>query len=116
MIAGDLREPVTFLQRKVTPDEKGNRPKGWGTIAEAYAKVTDVSGREFYEAQAHQALDTVTFGVRWRDDLAAAYGKDRESVRLRYQGQDYEILHLNRLGFKRDYMILKARTIQKTGD
>jgi len=157
--AGDLKHPIT-LERPVTAtDAKGNRQAVWKAYANVRASMKDVSGREFFEAQAHQALDIVTFGIRWRDDISAEHriviggpkeGRPKaglETASLGYErraggkgpcqpgaGQDgrkeaqtgaarmcepcrqvYEIVHINHLGFRRDFMHVKARRIQGEG-
>ena len=73
-----------------------------------YAGKADVSGREFYIAQAYHAEDVVTFTIRWRTDVAATW-------RLVHHGIAYNILEVNHLGYMGDFMRLKCRAIQGEG-
>lgn len=102
--AGDLRTRVTLRRPSTTVNEKGKRISGWADAATVRAGKADVSGREFYEAQAFHAEDVVTFTIRWRDDVTAKW-------RLTHRGAEYDILAVNHLGEMRDYIRLKCRLV-----
>lgn len=107
--AGDLRQVVT-LQRPVNrANEKGRKITEWQDVATVHAGKADVSGREFYQAQAFHAEDVVTFTLRWRDDVAADW-------RLVHRGAAYNILEVNHLGYMRDFMRLKCRLVTGEGN
>ena len=106
--AGDLRHPVTLKKPVITNNEKGKPITSWVPVNTVYAEKKDVSGREFYVAQAHHAADTVTFTIRWRDDIDATW-------RVYYHGKPYEVLAINGLGEMRDFMRLKCKLIQGEG-
>ena len=72
------------------------------TVATCMASMADVSGRDFYAAQAYQAQDIVTFGIRWRDDLCKEW-------RIVHRGSVYQIEQINHLGYRRDFIHVKAR-------
>lgn len=108
MKAGDLKHRITIEKPTYTTDARGNRRAEWTVVSTCWASMADVSGRDFYEAQAHQAQDTVTFGIRWRESI------DRE-CRIRHGGAIYHIEQINHLGYKRDYMHVKARMIRGEG-
>lgn len=104
MKAGDLRHPVVLMQPANTVNDKGRPVKAWRDQATVYAAKADVSGREFYEAQAYHAENTVTFTIRWRPDVTPEW-------RLRHAGQVYEIVEVNHLGYRYDFIRLKTRMI-----
>jgi SPP1 family predicted phage head-tail adaptor len=108
MKSGDLKHPVKLERVNYITDSSGNRRADWKVYATVWASKADVSGRDFYAAQAHQALDVITFGIRWRDDI------DTE-CRIVHDGQVYEIVQINRLGYKRDFMHIKAKVLQGKG-
>jgi SPP1 family predicted phage head-tail adaptor len=101
MKAGDLKHRVSLERATHTTDDRGNRRTTWLPITTCWASMADVSGRDFFAAQAYQAQDIITFGIRWRDDL------DKE-CRIIHAGQAYQIEQINHLGYKRDFMHLKA--------
>lgn len=102
MKAGDLRYPITIQRQTKTTDNKGNRVTAWTNVCACNASVADVSGRDFYAAQAYQAQDVVTFGIRWRNDLDTA-------CRILFNGGVYKIEQINHLGYRGDYIHIKAR-------
>ncbi len=106
--AGDLKHPVTLQRPVTTTNEKGKRITTWEDVVTVYAGKSDVSGREFYTAQAYHAEDVVTFTIRWRDDVAATW-------RLVHHRTPYNILEVNHLGYMGDFMRLKCKTVQGEG-
>lgn len=104
MKAGDLRHPVTLMAPVNAVSEKGRPVKTFTDAATVYASKADVSGREFFEAQAYHAEDVVTFTIRWRDDVTPEW-------RLRHGTQVYQIVEVNHLGYRYDFIRLKTRMI-----
>lgn len=111
--AGDLRTQVT-LMRPTGEREKdlnsSTRRRGvtFEDAATVAAARSEVSGREFYAAHAVHAEDVVTFTLRWRDDVTAAW-------RVRHHETVYNILEVNHLGDMYDYMRLKCRAVTAGG-
>lgn len=106
--AGDLRQVITLL-RPVTPIGAHNRRNvGWAEIGSVPAAMADVSGREFWEAQAYNAEDIVTFTIRYRADMDATWRVRRGEI-------TYNIVEINHLGYMRDYMRLRCRAVGAGG-
>lgn len=108
MKAGDLRHRLELQKPTVITNEKGKRIPTWTTIATVMAGKKDVSGREFFVAQAYHAENIVTFTIRWREDVAAAW-------RVRHHGVSYDVVEVNHLGYLRDYIQLKCKAVQGEG-
>lgn len=108
MKAGDLTHKITLLKPTWHKDSRGNRLVEWEEAYTVWASKADVSGRDFYQAQAYQAQDTVTFGIRYRDDVTQEW-------RINDHGEMYDILEVNHLSYKRDYMHLKAKRTKGEG-
>ena len=102
--AGDLRQLVTLQRPATCVNEKGRRIAGWEDVATVHAAKADVSGREFYAAQAYHAEDVVIWTLRWREDVTTEW-------RLAHHGAQYNILEVNHLGYMRDYIRLKTRRV-----
>ena len=99
--AGDLRHPVVLLEPVTTIGPDNRRSVTW-TEHPVKAGKKDVSGREYFQAQAYHAEDTVTFTIRWRSDVKSTW-------RLRHGAVTYDISEVNHLGYMRDYIQLKCR-------
>jgi SPP1 family predicted phage head-tail adaptor len=104
--AGDLRHPVTLLE-PVTGMANNKRTVTW-TEHPAKAGKRDVSAREFFQAQAYGAENTVTFTLRWRSDVKSTW-------RIRHGSITYDIMEVNHLGYMRDYIQLKCREMTGGG-
>lgn len=106
--AGDLRLRVKLQKPVFTTNERGMRIPTWETVRDVMAGKRDVSGREFYIAQAYNAEKTVTFVIRWRDDVTTQW-------RVVHNGVSYNIMEVNHLGYMRDYMHLKCEAVTGEG-
>ena len=109
MNATDLREQIE-VQRRVDKgtDESGNPIHDWEPFFRAYAAVRDVSGREFFAAAAEQLQNTVTFTIRHHDGVM-------NDMRVLYNDVPYDIVHINHLGYRRDYLTIRAEIVDGEG-
>lgn len=108
MKAGDLKHPIQLQKPCTQKTDTGRRVTSWQDVCTVMASKADVSGRDFYQAQAYNAQDTVTFGIRWRDDI-------RKTWRVVSGGIAYQIEEINHLGYKRDFLHLKCKATQGEG-
>lgn len=106
--AGDLRQMITLMKPVSTIGAHNRRTVEWQDAATVPAAMADVSGREFWEAQAYNAEDIVTFTIRWRSDMDATW-------RVRRGETTYNIVEINRLGYMQDYMRLRCRAVGAGG-
>lgn len=110
MNVGVFRHAIQLQKRTTVKDERGNAISSWETVAQTFAAVRDVSGRDFFAAAAHQVENVVTFTLRWRSGLTS-------DMRIVFAGAPYEIIQINHLGYnKRDFMSIKARVMQGEGE
>lgn len=105
--AGALRHWVDILQPQESEvsDAYGRRPLEYVRIARMPCAVADMSTREYMAQQAGMREKTVTFSARYNKDI-------REDMRLRFGGQEFEILYINHLGYNGRYMDIKCRLIE----
>ena len=106
--AGDLRHPVTLIRPVTVTGEHNRRSTTWEDVTTVHAAKQDVSGREFFQAHAVNAEDIVTFTIRWRDDIDTTW-------RVKHGTTTYGILEVNHLGYMRDYLRLKCRSVTGGG-
>lgn len=111
MNVGQFRHEITIQRpdyEHETVDDYGRRCVPWVDVETVRAKVADVSGREFYEAAAHQLQNTVTFTMRWLAGVNA-------NMRIVFDGVTYEIDQVNHLGYRRDFLRIKAHATASEG-
>lgn len=100
--AGELRHRLRFETQTSTEDENGFIVTEWTTAFTVWGAARDVGGKEFFEAAAHQMEDVVTFTVRARRDIDTA-------MRIAFRDKPYEIIAINNLDYRGDYMQIRAR-------
>lgn len=83
--AGQLNERIT-LQKPVvgSRDVMGGEVVTWTSVAEVWAKATPATGREIFRADQVHAEKTVSFVIRRRTDVTAAW-------RLLWRAETYDI-------------------------
>ena len=106
--SGDLRHPVTLLKPAAPVGVHAEDDESYDEVADVYAARQDVSGREFFLAHAVDAENTVTFTIRWRDDIDRTW-------RVKHGAELFNILEINHLGYMRDYLRLKCMRVQDGG-
>lgn len=84
MNAGDLRHRVTF--QKHNTDSATGGLTGWVDCVTTWAKVEDLSGRDYFQAQmlGEASLVTSRITVRWRPDLDS-------HMRVRFGNRTFDI-------------------------
>lgn len=110
MNCGRMRFRVEIWKRDYeheTVDAYGRRSVPEILVAQVYAAVSDVSGKEFYEAAAHQLQHTVTFTMRWMEMSPSDY--------IKFRGEAYEVDEINHLGYRGDFLRVKAHAVQPEG-
>ncbi len=64
MRTGALRHKIEIQAFIITEDELGNQTEEWAKVAEAWAAVEPVSGKEYWAAAAAQAEATIKVTMR----------------------------------------------------
>lgn len=83
--AGDLRRRVKLQRRSTKLDSFGQRQESWSDVADVWADINPLSGRELEAAQAVVSATTHEITIRWRPDVTSAH-------RIVYRGRLFNIL------------------------
>ncbi len=87
IVAGKMRERVTFQQKSATRNALGEEVVTWTDVCTVWAEAIPLRGREFYAAnQTQQAVD-VRFRIRARAGLT-------NDMRLLWKATPYDITGL----------------------
>lgn len=102
--AGDLREHIRIQRETSAQNANGYPVSAWDDLTDEpiAAGVRDVSNRDYYAALAANALDTVTFIVRYMEGVDSR-------CRVTWNGGTYSVTMVNGLGAKRDFMLIKTK-------
>lgn len=82
-------------------DEWGNQNSDWIETDHLWARVSNIYGREYFAAAAVQLEKMLVFTTRYREGLD-------ESMRIRFQGRDYDIKFVDNIKYQNRYMEIKA--------
>lgn len=101
MNPGLLRHRITLQKFMVITDPDGFTTQQWQDVATVWAAVENLHGREYWEAAAVQAENTVKFTIRYRPDID-------QTMRIVFRGQVYEITAIDNVKYRNEYIEIKA--------
>lgn len=82
---GRYDQRVTFQERTSSTNDFGEDVPTWSDVAEVWARVEPLRGREFFQAGQMQSSAEVRITVRWRAGLD-------EKMRIVWRGVPHEIV------------------------
>lgn len=85
MRAGTLRQRVTIQDKSVVRDSYGGETITWMNVAEVWAAVEPLQGREYIEARQAMAEVTTRIRMRYRSGITP-------EMRIEHGSQIFEIL------------------------
>ena len=89
-------------------NENGFETKDYKDLKTVWAKVTNLHGKEYFEAAAIQKEKTVKFIIR------AIEGLD-ETMRILFQGKTYNITFIDNIKYENRYIEIKAMEVEADG-
>jgi len=108
MNPGDLDKRITFQRRVTTTNENGFEIETLADFKTVWAKVSNLHGREYFEAAAVQAENTVKFTIRYLEGIDT-------SMKILFQGRYYNITSIDNIKYKNRFIEIKAQEVDKSG-
>lgn len=99
---GDLRNRITLQSRTITSEDGGFQHPAWTTIADVWAKWSNVHGSEAWTAASLQAEQAATVVIRYRSDVNVRCAVLKGSTR-------YEIVSIDDIQERHEYLELKVK-------
>lgn len=84
MRAGTLNQRVTLQSKSATRDSMGNEVITWATVAELWAGVEPIRGREFVSLRSGQSDLTTKITIRYRAGVTPL-------MRILHEGAVYDV-------------------------
>lgn len=106
--AGELDQRIQIF-RKGPLDPDGYGEPDPEPVHRCWAKFTRTSGREMIRANADFGEVKVRFLIRWTSKPL-----DRKMF-VRHEGQDYEIVYINSMGRRREWLELWCEALSRGG-
>ncbi|MGI5872669.1 MAG: phage head closure protein [Bacillota bacterium] len=108
MNPGELDKRITFQRLTTTTNENGFEVETLEDFKTVWAKVSNLHGREYFEAAAVQRENTVKFTIRYLPDV-------NPSMKILFQGRKYNITSIDNIKYQNRYMEIKAQEVDKSG-
>jgi SPP1 family predicted phage head-tail adaptor len=105
---GELKQRITFQKQVTARNENGFEVESWQDYKTVWAKVENLSGREYYQAAAVQAEKTIIFVVRYIAEIGTM-------MRILFEGKQYNITSVDNKKYENKYLEIKAMEVVKNG-
>ena len=113
MQAGDYNQCFELCKVENVIDSKGDQASKLTVIYRGYAKVNNLSGREYWEAYSVQQESTLQFYTRWN---AVFEHMDTKRHVLRWRGRVLDITAVDNVEHGNRYCIIKAKEADRGQD
>lgn len=108
MSIGDLRHRITFQRLTSVVNENGFETEAWQDYKTVWASVSNLSGREYYQAAAIQAEKTVKFLIRHIESVDT-------SMRILFKDKQYNITSIDNMKYVSKHFEIKALEVDSSG-
>lgn len=108
MNIGELKHKIEILRPVIEINENGFEVQSYETYKTLWAKITNLHGKEYFEAASVQKEKTVKFTVR------AVKGID-ETMKIRFGSNIYDISFIDNIKYENKYMEIKALEAGESG-
>lgn len=108
MAIGDLRHRLTLQKFTTVVNENGFEEEAWQDYKTVWASVSNLSGREYYQAATVQAEKTVKFLIRYIKEVDT-------SMRILFKDKQYNITSIDNMKYTNKYIEIKALEVDSSG-
>ena len=108
MNPGELRHRITLQKFTTTVNENGFEEEKWIDFKTVWASVSNLHGREYFEAAAVQKENTVKFTVRYIKDLDT-------SMKILFRNKQYNIIQIDNIRYENKYIEIKGVEVDSLG-
>lgn len=105
MEIGELKHRITFLKCIIQTNENGFEAETWEPFKTVWAKIENLSGREYFAAAQVKAEKTVKFTIRYLEGLD-------ETMRILFEGKVYNITSIDNIKYQNRFVEIKALEIE----
>lgn len=108
MNPGELRHRITLQKFTTTVNENGFEEESWIDFKTVWASISNLHGREYFEAAAVQKENTVKFTVRYIKDLDT-------SMKILFRNKQYNIIQIDNIKYENRFIEIKALEVDSLG-
>lgn len=108
MDIGELKHRITFQKLTATTNENGFEIEDWQDYKTVWAAITNLHGREYFEAAAVKAENTVKFTIRYVPNI-------EPTMRIIFKGKQYNISSIDNIKYANIFIEIKALEVESGG-
>lgn len=108
MKIGEFNKRITFQTLAVLTNENGFESESWIDYKEVWAKAENLHGREYFEAAAIQAENTLKFTIRYIDSI-------NTTMRILFKGKQFNITSIDNIKYANKFIEIKAMEVDSIG-
>jgi len=108
MKSEELKHRITLQTFSTTVNDNGFEVEEWTDFKELWAAVTNLHGREYFEAAAVQAENTVKFTIRYLPNI-------EPTMRILFKGKQYNITSIDNIKYANKFIEIKAMEVDSSG-
>lgn len=101
----DMREVFKLQTQQTVQNDKGDTSVDWIDVYQGYARVANLGSREFWEASAVSAENTLKFFTRYHPSFDSL---DTRSVRLMWRGKALDVTAIDNVNYQNEQIIIRA--------
>lgn len=105
MEIGELRHRITLQRFTTIVTENGFDVETWQDYKTIWASISNLYGREYYQAAAIQVEKTVGFIIRYIEDVDT-------STRILFRGKQYHITFIDNMKYANKFIEIKALEVE----
>lgn len=105
---GRLKHRIAFQQLVTEVNENGFEAEVWESKIIVWASISNLSGREYYQAVAIQGEKTVKFLIRYIAEID-------NSMRILFRDKIYNITYIDNVKYENKYIEIKALEVEDCG-
>ncbi len=106
VMIGELKHRITFEKLITVVNENGFETEEWKEYKVVWAKVSNLSGREYFQAATINKEKIVKFLVRFFENIT-------EDMRIRFDERQYDIVAIDNIKYENKYLEIKGIEIEE---
>lgn len=106
---GDLKHRITFQVLGTDVNDNGFEVSSWQEHITVWAKVLNLSGKEYFEAATINKEKTVKFIIRFIKGID-------ENMMISFEDRRYNITDINNIRYENKYCEIKAMEVDSNGE
>ena len=108
MEIGALNKRITIQELKTNINENGFEVEDWIDFKTVWAGVSNLHGREYFEAAAVQMENIAKFTIRYLDGIDTA-------MMILFKDKHYNITSIDNIKYKNRFLEIKAMEVDLSG-